>query len=69
MPGFGTLLFELLLEAKRSWFLISDNLWNESHSLGSLLWCGDKGNVVDPHESQVTDRQLNQQSKLSLCMM
>lgn len=37
-PGFGTALCELLLEAKRSCFLIGDSLWNESHLLGSLLF-------------------------------
>lgn len=50
MSGFGTTLFELLLMAESSRFLIGDCLWNESDSLGSLLfaWWQRKTSYMNP---------------------
>lgn len=54
MPEVGTALGELLLMARSSqvfvFFLISNCLFNECLSLESLLWRGDKGNVVSVHD-------------------
>lgn len=64
MPGFGAALFELLLAAKSSLFLIGGCSWSFTH-LGRV----GKTETLYLNLSWSTDRGLSLQSKSTLCMM